>query len=163
MLLKKRQQRRRGATLVECAFVLPLTFLLVIGMIVGSLGVFRAQETAELARAAARYASVHGGKYTAEGKGTLTRQQIIDAAVTPRATSLSPMTVNIDLVLPDGTVFAWDHAHWNTHDRTYTLTQQNGQGKYNRVRVQVIYNWTPEAFLIGPIQLTSTSEMPMSY
>ncbi len=149
--------------MVECAFVLPLTFLLVIGMIVGSLGVFRAQETAELARNAARYASVHGGKYTSEGKGTVTRQQIIDAAVTPRATSLSPMSVAIDILLPDGTTYAWDDSYWTTHDRTQTIATQSGQPKYNRVRVKVTYTWMPESHVVGPVQLSSTSEMPMSY
>ncbi len=163
MLAKPTRQRRRGASAVECAFVLPLTFLLIIGLIVGALGVFRSQETAELARLAARYASVHGGKYTLEGYGTVSKQQIIDAAITPRATNLSPMTVNIEIILPDGAVFDWDDSYWTNHHRTFTLTTQNGQLRYNRARVTVTYDWVPEGYLIGPIRLTSTSEMPMSY
>lgn len=164
MLLRVRRERRRGATMVETAFVLPLTFLIVVGLVVGALGVFRSQETAELARAAARYASVHGGNYTIEGRGSVTRQQIIDTAVTPRATALSPLTVRVQLVTPDDRVYDWDDPRWaGTENRTYTLNSPNGQGKYNRVRVTVIYAWMPEAYLVGPINLTSTSEMPMSY
>jgi len=51
--------RRRGAPLVECAFIIPLTFLLVAGLVVCAMGVFRYQQMAHLAREAARYAAVH--------------------------------------------------------------------------------------------------------
>ena len=33
----------------------------------------------------------------------------------------------------------------------------------NYISVTVSYQWFPEAYLVGPITLTSTSTMPMSY
>jgi hypothetical protein len=33
----------------------------------------------------------------------------------------------------------------------------------NYVTVTVTYNWMPELYLVGPLTLTSTSKMPMSY
>ena len=56
----RRLQRRRGAALVETAFVFPVLIVLMIGLIVGALGVFRYQEVASLAREGSRYASLHG-------------------------------------------------------------------------------------------------------
>src|SRR5262249_49688885 len=34
---------------------------------------------------------------------------------------------------------------------------------YNNVVVTVTYQWFPELYLVGPITLSCTSEMPMSY
>jgi hypothetical protein len=33
----------------------------------------------------------------------------------------------------------------------------------NAVTVNVTYQWSPEAFLVGPINLSSTATMPMAY
>src|SRR6266404_7733612 len=63
---------RPGATVVEFAVVAPVTFLLILGLIVGGLGVFRYQEVAHLAREATRYASTHGGQYQLDGLPTST-------------------------------------------------------------------------------------------
>src|SRR4051794_22498771 len=64
MLLRRtHRQHRPGAALVECALVYPLTFLLVIGLVITAQGVSRYQEVAFLARAGARYASTHGAQY----------------------------------------------------------------------------------------------------
>ena len=57
------KQRREGVTVVECAIVYPATFMLLLGLVVGGLGVFRFQEVAALAQAGARYASTHGNQY----------------------------------------------------------------------------------------------------
>src|SRR5262245_36171193 len=62
MLLRKTRSCR-GATVVECAVVYPVTFLLLLGLVIGALGIFRYQEVASLARAGARYASTHGAAY----------------------------------------------------------------------------------------------------
>ena len=66
MILPLSSQRRTGASVVEGAFVYPITFLLLLAIMVGGLGIFRFQEVAHLAREAARYASTHGGQYQAE-------------------------------------------------------------------------------------------------
>ena len=58
-----RSPKRSGATVVESAVVYPTTFLLLLSLVIGAMGVFRYQEVASLARAAARYASTHGAEY----------------------------------------------------------------------------------------------------
>ena len=55
--------RRSGVTTVECAIVFPVTFLLIVGLVVGAAGMFRYQQMSHLARTAARYASVHGTQW----------------------------------------------------------------------------------------------------
>jgi Flp pilus assembly protein TadG len=71
MLLHSRA-RRRGAHLVECAFVFSILMVLMIGLLVCSMGVFRYQQVAYLAREAARYAAVHGGQYQQENAAAIT-------------------------------------------------------------------------------------------
>src|SRR5213593_2814721 len=43
-------RQRRGASVLEFAIVAPVTFMLILGLIIGGLGVFRYQEVAQLAR-----------------------------------------------------------------------------------------------------------------
>src|SRR5262249_61481133 len=66
MLRRHRHDQRRGAALVEAAIVYPVLWLLLIGMIVGGLGVFRYNQVASLAREGSRYASVRGAQYATE-------------------------------------------------------------------------------------------------
>lgn len=63
MIRRQPSIRRRGMSVVECAAVLPVTILLLMGTIVMSLGVFRYQQIQSLAREGARYASVRGPAY----------------------------------------------------------------------------------------------------
>ncbi len=63
----------------------------------------------------------------------------------------------------------------NSSDLTYTVTwDDNGkmpqyydytakQWKFNNVTVTITYKWMPEFYLIGPINLSSTSTMAVSY
>ena len=53
-------RQRRGATLVEAAFVLPVFLALVLGMLDLGIGVLRYHMVGEAARLAARQAAVHG-------------------------------------------------------------------------------------------------------
>jgi Flp pilus assembly protein TadG len=134
-----RQPRRRGTHLVECAVVFPLLFLLLLGLLVGGLGVFRYQEVASLAREGARYASVHGFQYQqVTGKPAATDVDVFTNAISPRAVILDPAGLHYSVT-------------WNP---------DNKQG--SAVTVQVNYQWLPEAYL-GGITLSSTSTMPMSY
>src|ERR1043165_6073200 len=64
--------RRSGIATVEFAVTSAVTLLLIIGLMVGGLGVYRYQEVAHLAREGARYASTHGGQYKLDGKDTST-------------------------------------------------------------------------------------------
>jgi hypothetical protein len=37
------------------------------------------------------------------------------------------------------------------------------QSVTNMVRVTVTYQWSPDLFVVGPIYLTSTTQVPMSF
>jgi Flp pilus assembly protein TadG len=155
---------------MEFAVICPVALFLVFGMIVGGLGIFRYQEVAHLAREAARYASTHGGKYQQEGIAQQTSVPSISTVNDPNLTSYvagqavlldaSQLTVNVDWTAPS--------SYTPRNMPTYMDTNPNlvppGQSViYNKVVVTVTYQWFPEAWLIGPINLTCTSEMPMSY
>jgi Flp pilus assembly protein TadG len=126
-------------TAVECAVVFPVTFLLLLGLIIGGLGIFRYQQTAALAREGARWASVHGFQYQqTTRKPAATPEDVYNQAIRPKVVGM------------------------DTSRLSYTVTWEpdNKQGSY--VRVTVTYQWVPEAFL-GGITLSSTSRMMMSY
>jgi Flp pilus assembly protein TadG len=138
-------------TVLESALVFPVTFLLMFGLIVGGLGVFRYQEMASLARRAARYASVHGTQYAKDtGNSAATPDDIYNNAIKPYAVSL-------DLTKLTYTV------SYNTSNSPGTVGVQNGDvvNMRNTVTVTIQYYWVPEA-LLGGITLTSTAVMPMS-
>src|SRR5439155_6731204 len=63
MMLRTKIRKRSGAYLIECAFVLPITFFLLLMIVIGSLGIFRYQECAYLARMGTRFGSVRGDNY----------------------------------------------------------------------------------------------------
>ena len=91
--------RRDAATAVECAFILPATFFLLFGLVVGAMGVFRYQEVAALARQATRYASTHGHQYRkdaglAVGTSTDWQSAIYTNAISPNFVSLDPSLVS---------------------------------------------------------------------
>ena len=132
-------RRRRGTHVVECAVVFPVTFLLLFGLIIGALGVFRYQEVASLAREGSRYASVHGYQYQlTTGRPAATAADVFNNAIEPRAVILNPSQLSYSVT-------------WNPDNR---------QG--STVTVKVNYQWVPEAFL-GGLTLSSTSTTPISY
>jgi Flp pilus assembly protein TadG len=143
---------RSGATLVEFAVVAPITFLLVLGLIIGGLGVFRYQEMAHLSREASRWASVHGAQYAKEtGNPAATPNDVYQQVIAREAAALDLSKLNYSVI-------------WNTDNRPYHTTIVNNQvvPVYNTVTVTITYQWVPEAFL-GGITLTSTSVATMSY
>jgi Flp pilus assembly protein TadG len=154
--------RRRAVTILECAVIYPLTLLLVIGLIVGGLGIFRYQEMAWLSREAARYAAVHGSDYQKEtGKTPPTQQQITDEVVVKMASALktSSLTVKVEWInKATGAVSTWDSS-----SKAPTSQLITGETVANHVRVTLTYAWLPEAFLVGPIQLSSVCEIPMAF
>jgi Flp pilus assembly protein TadG len=158
MLYGRRKRGRRGATVVECALVYPLTFLLIIGLIVGGLGVFRYQEVASVAREGARWASVHGYQCVQEanpgaGNPTLTTPaDVYNNSIKPQADA-----ANLD---PPSLAYT---VSWADASQAPTYYDSNsGKWRTNTVTVTITYQWIPEAYL-GSITLTSTSVMPMSY
>jgi Flp pilus assembly protein TadG len=173
-MLLNRRSRRRGAHLVETALVFPIVMLLVAGLVVGAMGVFRYQQTAYLAREAARYAAVHGGQYqkdnaAAIAKGTLpnvTSAYLTTNIVQANASNLDPsqLQVAVNFNTSSGT-YSWDDTAGNGNRWPYSSQTISGTtyNVTNTVSVTVTYQWIPEWFLTGPITLTSTSVMPMCY
>src|SRR5262245_50464913 len=95
MLLQSPLRRRQAATIVECAIVYPILFLFLLGLVVGSLGIFRYQEVAALAREAARYGSTHGAKCRqdcglATGDSTVWASDVYTNAICPNIIALDP-------------------------------------------------------------------------
>src|SRR5262249_13608360 len=149
------QSQRRGAVLVEAAIVYPILLLLLIGVVVVGLGVFRYNQVASLAREGARLASVRGAQYAKEtGKTAATATDIRDYILSKAVgldTSATTLTVDVSWANTDT-----NGQHWPTYTDA-------GSKKTNTVTVTVTYTWMPEMYLAGPITLKSTSVMPMSF
>ena len=151
--MRRAPQRRPGATVVECAIVFPVLFLLVLGLLVGAAGIFRYSQLASMTREAARYASVHGGQYAQE----------------MNVTAPAPADIYNNVVLPRAEGFDTSHLSYSiTYNSTnmpfHTILDANNNviPVQNTVTVTLTYQWVPEAYLPG-ITLTSTSVMPMAY
>lgn len=172
--MRKRTCSRKGVTVVECAVIYPATFMLLLGLVVGGMGVFRYQEMASLARAGSRYASTHGGQYrkdagleigtagttselqdgyywatinatAASGSDTSWAGQIYDNAIRPNLVALDPSNLTVKIGWPS----------------VVNLPKpDNWPG--SRVTVMISYRWLPEVFVVGPISLTSTSTVPIT-
>lgn len=150
--MRIRRQARQGAALVEFALVAPLAFLLVLGLLVGGLGVFRYQQMAHLAREASRWASVHGAQYAADtGKPAAAAADVYQQVIAHYAAALDPGKLSYAV-------------NWNTDNRQYRtqITNNKVVAVANTVTVTVSYQWIPEAYL-GGITLSSTSVSMMSY
>jgi Flp pilus assembly protein TadG len=136
MRLKTRS--RRAATMVEFALVGSLTFLLIVGLIVGGAGVFRFAEVASIAREASRQASVHGTQYAKTTKNNAwTQTDVYNNVIEPQAVAL------------------------NLGNLTYSVSPSPVPSPYQTVTVTITYQWIPEAYL-GGITLTSTSTTVVS-
>ena len=138
--MRRRSQRRRnGITVLECAVIFPALFLLVVGLIVGAIGVFRYQEMAALAREGARWASVRGATYELKtGNKAATQQDVYEEVIVPKAVALDKSQLTCSVT-------------WNPDNREDSL-----------VTVRLDYQWMPEAFL-GGIKLSSTATALVSY
>jgi Flp pilus assembly protein TadG len=150
-MIRRIAQRRRGSVATESVVVVPALLFLILATLVGGYGVFRYQQIALLAREGARYASVHGGQYQLEtGNPAATSQDVYNNAILPYA-------VNLDLCHLSYTVT------WNSNNMPYTVNTDYEVPTRNTVKVTVNYKWFPEVYLVGPIVLSSTSIIPMSY
>ena len=135
----RQRQPRNGVTVMECAVVVPLVFLILAGTIIGALGVFRYQEIAALAREGARFAAVRGQRYEFQtGNKAATPQDVYEQVILPRAVALDQTQL------------------------TYSVTWSPDNRQGGTVIVQLNYRWIPEA-LLGGIQFSSTSTMLVSY
>jgi len=128
------------AQVLETAIVLPVVMMLTLGTCSTAMGVYYYQLVATLAREGARYASVHGTQYAADtGNSPATKADIKNNAILPMAVGL------------------------NLNNLTYAVNWNTTNSPYNSVSVTVTYQWTPDLYITGPLTLTSTSVMPMSF
>src|SRR5262245_10634178 len=143
--------RRKGATVVECAVVYPVLFLFLLGLAVGGAGIFRYQEVASLAREAARYASTHGANYRSDaglpvGDAPTWSTDIYNNSISPNTVALDPNSLSYSVAWPDIVNLPGKPDNWPGSTVTVTVT----------------YQWFPEIYLVGPITLSSTSSMPIT-
>jgi Flp pilus assembly protein TadG len=159
---RKNPCRRPGAVAVEAAVVYPVVVFVFLGLVLGGVGVFRNQQVVCQARDAARLASVRGASWQLEtNQNSPTQQQIYQQAVLPLVAGMDPANITVQIMWIDqstGTATAWDSAGKD-------VRSLNASGNYvtNTVRVTVTYQWSPGLFGLGPLNLTSISEVPMSF
>jgi len=132
------------------------------------MGVFRYQEVAHLAREGSRFASTHGGQYKQDGTDSATGEPAISSSadlqayLKSRLVALNPnyMTVTASWSAPAN----YSPRNMPSYDDTDPTLVPPGQITiYNYITVTVSYQWTPNFYLTGPIVLTSTSTVAMSY
>jgi Flp pilus assembly protein TadG len=127
---------RRGTTALEFALVSPVAILLLLGTIVVSVGVFQHEQLQFLARAGARYASVHGPLYASENS-------LSKASTSTVLTKVQGLAVGLNGL--------------NCTAVTYSATNLPCT-----VSVTLTYTWTPPR-LFNPMTWTVTSTMPVTY
>jgi len=153
-----RRTRRPGAVVVESAIIYPVLLILVLGIVLIGLTVFRYQECAHAAREGARWASVHGSAWAAEQtKPATTQQDVIDNAVSPQFAGIQSGTEMTCTV-------AWPNGQ--APNRTVTVTDPaTGHAEVvprsNTVSVTVTYTWNTGFF--GTLSVSSTAVNQMSY
>jgi Flp pilus assembly protein TadG len=168
MIVRSKRSGRNGVTTVELAIIGPITFFLVIALLIGGMAIYRYQQVAHLAREGSRYASTHGGQYHLDGIDAQTGVPQIASSADLQA-YLATKTVGLD---PSGLTItiSWSAppqylpSNMPSYDDTDPTLVPPGQITiYNYVTVTVSYQWMPEMYLSGPITLTSTSTIAMSY
>jgi Flp pilus assembly protein TadG len=152
-----RRQRRSGSALVETAIVYPVLFLLILGIIMIGIAVFRYQQVAHAAREGARWAAVHGAKYAEEtGNTAATDQDIFDNAIHPQLAKIDTANITYSVT--------WNTSNKQTRPYVYT-DPVTGVSRVrevaNTVSVTVQYSWDTGFF--GVIPVSSTTVMTMSY
>jgi Flp pilus assembly protein TadG len=146
------KHHRPAATVVEFAFVGSATFVILLGLLIGGLGIFRYQQVARLARDASRWASVHGTQYAQDTKNSAaTPADVYNQVISPNEAGLDLSQLSYSVT-------------WNSSNSPYHTTVVNGQQTKvaNTVTVTITYQWIPEAILSG-VTMSSTSVSVMSY
>src|SRR5438105_12227792 len=109
--MSRRHSRRTGAVTLEAAFVYPVLFLFLFGLIVGGLGVMHYQQVACQARETSRFAAVHGSDWAkATAQTSPTAAQIASFVVVPLAAGMdtSQLTVQVQWINgATGTAVDW--------------------------------------------------------
>src|SRR4029453_7943371 len=130
-------------------------FLLVLGIILVGISVFRYQQVAHAAREGARWAAVHGAKYAEEtGNAAATDVDIFDNAIHPQLARVS--TTNITYAV------TWDTSNKQTHTYLYpdpSTGATSVRARQNTVSVTVRYSWDTGFFGVIPVQSTTVMTM----
>lgn len=165
-MLLRRKPQRRGAVLVESAVVYPVLFLIMLGIILLGMAVFRYQQVAHIARESSRWASVHGAKYASDtGNPAATASDVYTKSIVPNAAGMQlqnlTYTVTWNSPLPSSSP-----SPGNTRFHTKPVTDPvTGLPtivyEANTVSVTVVYSWNTGIF--GTIRVSSTSTLVMSY
>jgi Flp pilus assembly protein TadG len=149
--MKLKQKPRSGAALIEGAFVFPVLVFFILALVVGATAIFRFQEVNYAAHEGARWASVHGTDYaTEQKKSAATAQDVYNNAIQPRFMTVDPAYVTYNVT-------------WNQNNSPSSVGTSYEKPVRNAVTVTVTYTWFPEMYLVGPITLTGTSTVPMTY
>jgi Flp pilus assembly protein TadG len=161
MRMFPKNPRRSGAVVVECAIIFPAMFLLTLGLLVGGLGVYRYNEVAHISHSTARFASVHGGAYEIENSTQ------IAAGTLPSVDNTYLQNYAANMAIACNPAYLTVTANCITRSGTNTWSVTNNGvtsgGNQDVISVTVTYAWYPELFLSGPINLTHTAVLPMSY
>jgi Flp pilus assembly protein TadG len=156
--------KRRGALMVEAAFVHPIMLILIFMIIIGGMGVFRYQQVACQAREAARWTAVRGSDWRHQtGKPFPTTNDILNKAVLPYAAGMNPKSLSLQVEWIDEVNGKGKAEDWDSAAKHPKSVDNDNRSVSNRVRVTVTYQWSPEFFIVGAIKLRSTSEIAMSY
>jgi Flp pilus assembly protein TadG len=151
MIFRPGKPIRKGSVLVEAALVYPILALFLIGTISLGLGVCAFQTVSAAAREGARYASVHGGQYASvTGNAMATQGTVYTNGIQPHLAGVDTSQVTYTVT-------------WANSGEMPTYKDGTGKTVTNYVTVTVNYQWHPAAYLTGPINISSTSVMPMSF
>jgi len=155
---------RRGVQMVEAAIVLPVVMMLILGTFSTAMGVYYYQLVATLAREGARYASVHGSQYAPYGPPVHASDIYINA-IKPMAVGLNLSNLTYQVQWGTAVSGSWVWTSWVSSSTSLTTSPPGPSppGLYNGVQVTVTYQWTLDLYITGPLNLTSTSVMPMSF
>jgi Flp pilus assembly protein TadG len=156
MMARKRGCVRSGGTMVEFAIVAPLLFMIIFGILIGSMVVFCYQELSRLSSEVARYGSVHAATWAKEQNNNvlLTQQNIFDNVLLPRSFMMNAAT------LEAGSTLWYD-------DPSQQIQPSYSAQKQNRIHVTLQYPanamYPPLLQYFSSITLSSTSERVLSY
>jgi Flp pilus assembly protein TadG len=137
----------RGVSVVEFAIIAPTTFIILLGLLIFGMGIFRYQQVAAVSREASRYASVHGALYAkTTGNPAATATDVYNNVIVPQAASLNLNNLTYSVT-------------WNSDNGPYHSGVLNGTVTQvrNTVTVTVTYVWKPEALFSSGITMTCTS------
>lgn len=154
-----RRQARKGTILVESALIYPAMFLVILGVILLGLAVFRYQQVSHISREAARWASVHGQQYANEnGTTAATPADVYKFAIKPQAAGMQLSGITYSVTWNTDAKGNPDKRPLRTVavvDSSTGLTQDVAQ--YNTVTVKVTYTWNTGLFGTIPVSCTSVN------